>query len=335
MRRPALLALVSTAALGVASAMLAFGLPIAVPFETFVSRDVLIQIPMAFAMVALFAGAAFVERFGRRMRVERSSTVAAAHLGIAGFFLTAYASFPLMFWPAFAENRFDFGFDLRHGGKWVVGAWILYLVIALVVAIPLTRKRTSSPAAARFALVGITVVTCIALLFGARRIQAQPRGYLATLAPVVLDIEGPPRTQVGSLCIWRGERRDLERGISIAQLARGASCPDEATASATRRDPGSQLFFDAKHDVFFEPSKYHGANGNYLSQLSIGRREIATLRDVGAPPPRMLFYCAIAALVLALVLEVERSRGRELRSSNVAIVGALAAPLVVATIIGT
>jgi hypothetical protein len=375
LRAPVLLSLMSTAALGAASAMLAFGKPLAMPFAAILGRDLalLIQLPAPLALLVLVAGAAIVERVAERMRVKRPSVIAATHLGLASLLFVAYASFPLAFWPAFAENRFDLGFDLRSASRWVITSWFVYLLVALALAATIMRTATATSAsrAPRTALVAVAIVTCISTLVAARRLQAQPGGYLATLSPITLEAEGPPLTQLGSLCIWRGERAiawsadrkvklhrctgglslihtcdpllanadlfgpltdDVERGVSVAQLQAGASCSKEATPDATRREPGTRLLYDAKHDVFFEPSKYHGGDSGYLSQLA--GREIVTMRDVGAPPPRMLVYSAIVALVLALALEVERMRGRSLRPSSVAIVAAFAAPLVVATIIG-
>lgn len=373
MGRPLLLVAMSTAALAVASAMLAYGSAFVIPFTAVFGRDVslLIQLPIVFMLLALVTGATVVERVARRMGIARSSTVAAAHLGIASGFFAAYSCFPLVFWPAFAENRFDLGFDLRHGGRWVIASWLVYLLVALPVTARIARSRAEPSRTPRIVLVAIAVVTCVAMLFAARRIHAQPRGYLATLTPVALDADGPPRTQVGSLCIWRGERPiawtpdkklklyrcgaglsfiktcdmllhneelygpftdDIERGVSISQVGRTQSCPSDAPAGAKSREPGSVLLFDANHDVFFEPSKYHEKGTGYLAQLE--GREIVTLRNVHAPPARMLFYCAIIAVLLAAALDYERWRGRALKPSSVAIVAAFAMPLLVATILG-
>lgn len=327
----------STAVLGAASAMLAFGKPLAMPFAPIVGKDLalLIQVPVPLTLLVLVAGAAIVERVARRMRVNRPSTLAATHLGLASFFLVAYASFPFAFWPAFAENRFDLGFDLRSAGRWVITSWVIYLLVALGVAVGIGRKATTSESpsrAPRIALVAIALLTCVSAIVAARRIKTHPSGYLGSLTPITLTAEGPPLTQVGSLCIWRAQGGDPLHGISIAQLARGATCPEEPTRAATKYAVGTRLLHDAKHDVFFEPSKYHQEEAGYLSQLA--GRDIVTMRDVGAPPPRMLVYSAILTLLLTLALDFERWRGRALRPSSVAMVAAFAAPLVVATIIG-
>lgn len=332
MRRPVLLALLSTASFALACAMLAFGTALVFPFASFVSREALIQLPVPMALLVLAAGAVVGERFGLRTKLPRSSEIAAAHLGLGCLLFAAYACFALRFWPAFAENRFDVGFDLRSAGRWVVGSWFVHLAAALGIALALGRSSSSSPSRGpRIALAAIAIVTCVVALVAGTRARAKPSGYLATLAPVTLDATGPAHDQVGSLCIWRGERPNR---VSVAQIAHGGTCPEDPTPAATRRDAGTKLLFDAKRDVFFEPSKYHGDGTGYVSQMTGAGHEVVTLREVGAPPPRIFLYCAIAALLLTLALEIERHRGRALRSSNVAIVAAFSTPLLVAAIAG-
>ena len=332
MRRPVLLTLLSTAGFALACATLAFGTALVFPFASFVSRDVLIQLPVPMALLVLASGAVVGERFGLRTQLPRSSEIAAAHLALGCLLFAGYACFALRFWPAFAENRFDVGFDLRSGGRWVVGTWLVHFFAALGIALALGRSSSSSPSRGpRIALAAIAIVTCVVALVAGTRARAKPSGYLATLAPVTLDANGPGHEQVGSLCIWRGEQPN---GISVAQIAHGGTCPNEPMPNATRRDAGTKLLFDAKRDVFFEPSKFHGEGSGYVSQITGAGHEVVTLREVGAPPPRIFLYCAIAALLLTLALEIERHRGRTLRSSNVAIVGAFAMPLLISAIVG-
>lgn len=362
MRRALLLSFVSACALAAAAALLAFGPAYVTMFASVVGRDpaVLYQIPLAFALVALVAGAAVTKA------IARDETVAALHLVLAAIVLGGLLSFSLRFWPAFAENRMDLGFDVRKAGPAVASGVLLAYFVLCAIA---TKLRPRGDLL-RHVAIALSLVIAFLVVFGERKLA---RGrYLPSLERVAVRSPGDASSwNVGGMCFWSHERPiawtdkrakvyrcegggisfvadcrypitypdalgpltdDVEREVVSAYLPGVAECAYPPPPATKPRKIGEVLRYDRARDIWFAPSEHH-ASGDYVMQLA--PEEIVTLRDVGAPPPPIFVRVGLVALVVAAASELERLRkGRDVSPLAVAMTFALAMPLFVAALVG-